>query len=190
MMPDTTMLTPLIVRLSSQPNPLIIIPQVQNNRWQHVETQAQANDDVLKIDFTVATIKTDKSLYFEPPTRLHCALSLNRQLQSPNAEVLRNRVYRILNKDTEDKAPPETVSAIKSDLAQRWRMSQVIASEREVVTDQQKGTTTHMLALTMVFHGFPAMSFQVLFNPKDGNLQYYSPDNEPRFISYCYQDKT
>lgn len=190
MLSDTTMLTPLIVRLSSQPNPLIVIAQVQNNRWQHVETQAQANDDVLKIDFTVATIKTDKPLYFESPTRLHCALSLNRQLQSPDANVLRNRVYSILNGSTEKEVPPETVSAIKSDLAQRWRMSQVIASEREVVTDKQKGATAHMLALTMVFHGFPAMSFQVLFNPKDSKLQYYSSDNEPRFISYCYQDKT
>lgn len=190
MVPDKTMLTPLIVRLSSQPDPLIVIPQVQNNRWQHVENQEQANDDVLKIDFTVATIKTDKSLYFEPPTQLHCALSLNRQLQSPDAKVLRNRVYSMLNGITEANIPPETIGAIKSDLAQRWRMSQVIASEREVVTDQQKGTTAHMLALTTVFHGFPAMSFQVLFNPKDGKLQYYKTDSEPRFISYCYQDKT
>ncbi|WP_336284007.1 hypothetical protein [Citrobacter arsenatis] len=188
--PDTTMLTPLIVRLSSQSDPLIVIPQVQNNRWQHVENQEQANDDVLKIHFTVATIKTDKSLYFAPPTRLHCALSLNRQLQSPDAKTLRNRTYSILNGVTEANVSPETISAIKSDLAQRWRMSQVIASEREVVTDQQKGTTTHMLALTMVFHGFPAMSFQVLFNSIGGKLRYYSPGNEPRFISYCYQDKT
>ncbi|WMT13142.1 hypothetical protein [Serratia fonticola] len=192
MAPDTTMLTPLIVRLSSQPDPLIVIPQVQNNRWQHVETQAQANDDVLKIDFTVATIKTDKSLDFGPPTRLHCALSLNRQLQSPEAKVLRDRVYSILYENTEMDVPPETVSAIKSDLAQRWLMSQVIASEREVmtVTDKQQGTTTRMLALTVVFHGFPAMSFQVLFNPKDGKLQYYRTGNDPRFISYCYQDKS
>jgi hypothetical protein len=47
-----------------------------------------------------------------------------------------------------------------------------------------------MLALTVVFHGFPAMSFQLLLNSEDGKLKYYRTDNKPQFVSYCYQDKT
>ena len=187
---DTTMLTPLIVRLSSQSSPLIVIPQVQNNRWQHVETQEQANDDVLKIDFTVATIRTGASLNFSPPVLLHCALSLNSQLQSDSASVLRDRTYRILYGYKKEDIPAETISALKSDLAQRWRMSQVIASERVVVTDTQKGTTAPALALTVVFHGFPGMSFQVLLTPEGDTLKYDKTSNTPEFLSYCYQDKT
>jgi hypothetical protein len=136
MIADTTILTPVIVRLSSQPDPLIVIPQIQNNRWHHVATQMQANDDVLKIDFTVAAIKTDKSLDFGLPVRLHCALSLNGQIQSVDAKVLRDRVYSILYDNTKMDVPPETVSAIKSELSQRWLMSQVIASERVILINK------------------------------------------------------
>ncbi|WP_152643931.1 hypothetical protein [Raoultella terrigena] len=188
MMPDTTLLTPLIVRLSKLPNPIIVISQVENDRWQHVQTQEQAIDDVFKIDFTVSTIRTDTSVHFENTAKLHCALSLNSQLSSPYAKDLRNRINNILYGTAKVEVAPETISALKSDLAQRWRMSQLIASEREILTDEQKGTTAHMLALTIVFNGFPSMSFQVLFNPKDGGFQYYKTDNKPKFVSYCYQD--
>lgn len=188
MMPETTLLTPLIVRLSKLSNPLIVITQVENDRWQHVQTMEQAIDDVLKIDFTLSTIITDTSVHFKNTTKLHCALSLNSQLNSPGAEELRNRINNILYGTTEGRDAPETISALKSDLAQRWRMSQLIASEREILTDKPKGTSAHMLALTMVFNGFPSMSFQVLFNSRDGYLQYYKTDNNPSFVSYCYQD--
>lgn len=188
MMPETTLLTPLIVRLSKLPNPIIVISQVENDRWQHVQTQEQAIDDVFKIDFTVSTIKTDTSVHFEKTAILHCVLSLNSQLSSSDAKDLRNRINNILYGKDKVEIDPKTISALKSDLAQRWRMSQLIASEREILTDKPEGTSAHMLALTMVFNGFPSMSFQVLFNSEDGVLQYYKTDNKPSFVSYCYQD--
>lgn len=189
---DMTILTPLIVRLSSLQFPLMIIPQVENDRWQHVETQKQAREGRFKVDFTITGLKLtpDNQLGFDFTTRLHCELNLNHQLQK--AKVIRERAYRILfgtsgpdykDKESNKEILPEEISAIKSDLAQRWRMSQVIASEREMVTD--KGTTEKLLAITMVFNGFPGMSFQLLLNMGPDGIHYLKTNNEPE----CYLDK-
>lgn len=86
----------------------------------------------------------------------------------PAAAQIRTRAFRAfaLNEknwqgDTSRALPAHVQERLVRDLSYRWRMSQLIASER--MSEDGKS----LLALTMVFNGFPALSTQMLLRPQD-----------------------
>ncbi|WP_380183074.1 hypothetical protein [Kalamiella sp. sgz302252] len=179
-------LPPIVAYISTQDAPLMILTRVAPDRWQNQSGQnaTTVKTDTLAIDFFITSLVSPAagSSYFADSYQLRCEISLDKQLQSPEAGSLRQRAYRTLygryNSQLEAQNPAWQLNLVKSDLAQRWRMSQVIVSERQL----KEGPA---MALTMVFNGFPAMSFQALLKAENGQLRYLPLDTLPRFINHC-----
>lgn len=178
-------LPPIMARLSTQEAPLMILTRVAPDRWQNENTRPTAViTDTLAIDFVMTSLLTeaDGKNRFANSYQLRCEISLDKQLQSPEASSLRQRAYRIrygrYNPTLEAQNPAWQLNVVKSDLARRWRMSQPIVSERQLADGP-------VMALTMVFNGFPAMSFQALLKAENGQLRYLPADTLPRFINSC-----
>ncbi|MEI2267482.1 hypothetical protein [Erwinia sp. CGal63] len=179
-------LPPIIARISSQDAPLMILTRVAPDRWQDTadETASRVKTDTLAIDFFITSLlsQPDGKTYFAHSYQLRCEVSLDKQLQSREASSLRQRAYRIrygrYNPTLEAQNPAWHLNLIKSELARRWRMSQPIVAERQL----KDGPA---MALTMVFNGFPAMSFQALLKAEHGELSYLPADTLPGFINGC-----
>lgn len=177
-------LPPIIARITTQDAPLMVLTRVAPDRWQRQNEQPTVKTDTLAIDFFITSLlsKADGKNYFANSYQLRCEIGLDKQLQSPEASSLRQRAYRIrygrYNPTLESQNPAWQLNLIKSDLARRWRMSQPIISERQL-------TSGPVIALTMVFNGFPAMSFQALLKAENGQLRYQSANTLPRFINGC-----
>jgi len=178
-------LPPIIARLTTQDAPLMILTRVAPDRWQSQNTQPTAViTDTLAIDFIITSLITtaDGKSHFAHSYQLRCEIGLDKQLQSPEASSLRQRAYRIrygrYNPTLEAQNPAWQFNVVKSELASRWRMSQPIVSERQLDSGP-------VMALTMVFNGFPAMSFQALLNTENGQLRYFPADTLPRFVNGC-----
>ncbi|WP_414147919.1 hypothetical protein ACMGGR_00505 [Erwinia sp. BNK-24-b] len=180
-------LAPVIARLSTQDAPLLVLTRVAPDSWRNDENQPKPSVtmDTLAVNFVIASLVSngDRPLSFASNYQLRCEIALNKQLQSPEAHTAKQRAYRTLfgyySAALEARNPAWQIDSIKSDLAQRWRMSQVIVSERRL---EKEGA---VLALTMVFNGFPAMSFQVLLKEENGRLRYLPSDTLPGFLNGC-----
>lgn len=177
-------LPPIVARISTQDAPLMVFTRVAPDRWQSQSEQPAVKTDTLAIDFFITSLlsKADGKSHFANSYQLRCEIGLDKQLQSPEASSLRQRAYRIrygrYNPTLESQNPAWQLNLIKSELARRWRMSQPIVSERPL-------TTGPAIALTMVFNGFPAMSFQALLKAENGQLRYLPANTLPRFMNSC-----
>ncbi|WP_147200220.1 hypothetical protein [Pantoea sp. CCBC3-3-1] len=179
---------PIVARLSTQDPALMVLTRVGPDIWQSEKGQETnlATSKTLAVDFIITSLisQVGKPIYFANNYQLRCEIGLDKQLQSPDASSIKQRAYRTIygryNQTLEAKNPADQINHIKSDLAQRWRMSQVIVSERKL---EKEGA---VMALSMVFNGFPAMSFQLLLKSDNGRLRYIHSDAEPRFINFCY----
>ncbi len=181
-------LPPVIAHLTPQDPPLMVLTRVAPDIWQSDTGQETnlATSNTLAIDFIITRLlsKAGMPVFFANNYQLRCEIGLDKQLQSPEATTIKQRAYRTIygryNQALEAKYPAEKINHVKSDLAQRWRMSQVIVSDRNL---EKEGP---VMALSMVFNGFPAMSFQILLRPEGGELHYLHSDTEPRFLNFCY----
>ncbi|MFK3843386.1 hypothetical protein [Serratia sp. NPDC087055] len=177
---------PVIARLSNQKPPLIVMTHVGKNRW--VNDTEKGNLYILDVYFYIVRLVSSSGgkFIFDNDFKLHCQIDLNKQLQSEQAEVIRKMAHLTIYGEDDDwmDKNPEVINYIKSDLAQRWNMSQVVVSEKRF----NEGSVA--LALSMIFNGFPSMSFQILLDSKDEQLHYFKSNNEPVFLTSCFEEKT
>ncbi|MFJ2683346.1 hypothetical protein ACIOYV_06355 [Pseudomonas sp. NPDC087342] len=182
-------LPPIFARLSEKDAPLLILtnistPSVQTDTSEH-DHPIKSVPTKLDITFRIEGLESgsNDTLKLAPWEQFRCQLDLDAQLRSDEAETLRTRAYRAESRDHKqfNKLQPESLpddvrNRGVSDLANRWRMSQLIASERRL-SDQGSA-----LALTLVFNGFPALSFQTLLRPTSAGLTFDRVVSQPSFL--------
>lgn len=164
---------PAIVRLAEIDQPLLVFVRVDDpvaQDGQMIAGQAQ----VVHIKFHVVPLD-DAGLAagkLKTGGEFSCVIDLDRQARLPAASQLRERAFRALamgskTKEGSEVSLPDAVrDRMLRDLSYRWRMSQFIASERRA------GDGSGLLALTMVFNGFPALSTQMLLRPSADGLSF------------------
>ncbi|WP_192330923.1 hypothetical protein [Achromobacter sp. ACM04] len=164
---------PSIVRLAGIDQPLLIFVRVDDPVAQDGRIIPE-KAKVVRIRFQVVPLD-DVSLaagVLKTAGEFSCVIDLDRQGRLPAASELRARALRALGMDSEKNKDPAIVlpgevrDRLSRDLSYRWRMSQFIASERRA--DDGGG----LLALTMVFNGFPALSTQMLLRPSPDGLSF------------------
>ncbi len=167
---------PAVVRLSGVDSPLFVFARVDDPLSQGAldEQSAAGAAKVVRLRFHVLTLGSvgAAAKALADLGEFSCLIDLEKQWQLPAAAQIRTRAFRalVLNENEWERNHPHVLPAdvrerIVRDLSYRWRMSQVIASER--LSEDGKS----LLALTTVFNGFPALSTQMLLRPQDNGLR-------------------
>lgn len=163
---------PVVVRQPGMDSPLFVFVRVDDPLTQGAPDDPSPADPkkTVRLRFQVLTLgNTDLAAKaFSSLGEFTCLIDLEKQWQLPAAAQIRTRAFRAfaLNEknwqgDTSRALPAHVQERLVRDLSYRWRMSQLIASER--MSEDGKS----LLALTMVFNGFPALSTQMLLRPQD-----------------------
>lgn len=178
-----TDIPPVMARLSTREEPVLIFAKLSPPPTLNQEEEAAALDfkdttvaSSIVMDLVVISLMPQADTSIRPliMQQLSCEIDLRKQLNNEKASDIRKGAYRAEdltapNKTGVEQENSHATARGMTDLANRWRMSQLIASELRSADNMRA------LALTMVFNGFPGMSVQVRFKTRDGNIEAGEP---------------
>ncbi|AME26336.2 hypothetical protein AXG89_20840 [Burkholderia sp. PAMC 26561] len=178
---------PIVARFPQMNDAQMFFPRFTNARQRDKDmcaTPDDATDSSFQFDVLLAGLHLNSRSELDvlPGGGVVCEIDLTAQLKSPSADKIRERANRSFATNSAADIKPGTSAwdAAMLDLSHRWRMSQVIASERTLATGEQE------VALTIVFSGFTGMSFQLLFHldPQRG-LAFDRKAGGEQFVRSC-----
>lgn len=179
-----TDIPPVVARLSTREEPILIFAKLSPPPTLNQEEEAAALDfkdttaaSSIVMDLVVISLMPEADTRIRPliVQQLSCKIDLWKQMNNAKASILKTRAYGAEGISPPAKAEPplkensHATARGMTDLANRWRMSQLIASERS------SSDSSRALELTMVFNGFPSMSVQVRFKTYDGKIEGGQP---------------